>query len=198
LIAKTFCIYERTSFFPLSIRRGGLRKNYLRELCGGEVVEVQGICVYFVGAFKSTHMALKITKAVWFFSLIIFLAVFFYNYAGLGESVTIYESTQPLILSKELLFYLFIVMVVIMNLFVFLVNKIYPATAAEFKVWFYGLIITLNIFFTIAINYISLYNSAEKFDYQRIGVIIYGSLILILAWLVAWPLFSIARKYLFK
>ena len=139
-------------------------------------------------------MALKITKAVWFFSLIIFLAVFFYNYAGLGESVTIYESAQPLTLSKELLFYLFMGMVVIMNLFVFLVNKIYPTTADEFKVWFYGLIVTLNIFFTIAINYISLYNSAEKFDYQRIGVIIYGSLILILVWLVAWPIFRVLRS----
>jgi hypothetical protein len=143
-------------------------------------------------------MALKITKAVWFFSLIIFLAVFFYNYAGLGESVTIHESAQPLVLSKEFLFYAFMAIVVIMNLFVFLVNKIYPATAIEFKVWFYGLIVTLNIFFTIAINYISLYNSAEKFDYQRIGVIIYGSIILIVGWLVAWPIFSLSRKYLFK
>lgn len=139
-------------------------------------------------------MALKITKAVWFFSLIIFSAVFFYNYAGLGELLTIYESDQPLTLSKESLFYSFMAMVVIMNVFVFLVNKIYPATASEFKVWFYGLIVTLNIFFTIAINYISLYNSTEKFDYQRIGVIIYGSLILILAWLVAWPIFRVLRS----
>ena len=58
----------------------------------------------------------------------------------------------------------------------------------------YGLIITLNIFFIIGMNFISLYNSEEKFDYDRIALIIYGSLGLIILWAVAWPVYVIFKR----
>jgi Trk-type K+ transport system membrane component len=50
-------------------------------------------------------MALKIAKGVWFVSLMIFLAIFFYNYASLAPSVTLVEGAEPLIATKEGVFY---------------------------------------------------------------------------------------------
>jgi hypothetical protein len=40
---------------------------------------------------------------------------------------------------------------------------------------------------------IGTYNSAEKFDYNRIGFAIYGSVILVIIWAVSWPLYRIFR-----
>ena len=148
--------------------------------------------------FKSKHMILKIVKGIWFFSLLIFLAVFFFNYAGLPESITVFEADAPFVMSKEGLFYAFLALVAIMNMFVFVISRIFPEKDFEFKTWFYGLIITLNIFFIVGINFIGLYNSSEKFDYPRIGNIIYGSLVLIVIWTVSWPVYALSRKYIFK
>jgi hypothetical protein len=41
-------------------------------------------------------------------------------------------------------------------------------------------------------------NSNEKFDFSRIGFLIYGSIILVVLWAVAWPLFLFFRKFLSK
>lgn len=137
-------------------------------------------------------MVLKITKSIWFVSLIIFLSIFFYNYAGLGLTVTIAEGTPPIAVSKEEIFYGFLAIAALLNVFVFLVNKVFESI--EFKIWFYGLMVTINAFLAIAINYLALYNSLEKFNYEQIGVIIYGSIVLIAVWLTAWPLYMLARR----
>jgi hypothetical protein len=46
----------------------------------------------------------------------------------------------------------------------------------------------------IGVNFIALYNSAEKFDYQAIGPIIYGGIVLVVGWAISWPLYAVARK----
>jgi hypothetical protein len=139
-------------------------------------------------------MALKIAKGIWFVSLIIFLAIFFYNYASLGPSVTIVEGTSPIVASKEAVFYGFLVIAALLNLFVFLVSRFFSGT--EFKAWFYGLVVTINAFLAIAINYLALYNSLEKFNYEQIGGIIYGSIVLIVVWLTAWPLYLLIKRFI--
>jgi hypothetical protein len=78
------------------------------------------------------------------------------------------------------------------------VTRLFPAEDMDFKSWFYGLVVTLNIFFIVGISFISLYNSTEKFDYESIGIIIYGSLGLIVVWSLGWPVYSLSRKYFFK
>ncbi|MFM7850890.1 MAG: hypothetical protein ACKO96_03020 [Flammeovirgaceae bacterium] len=137
-------------------------------------------------------MALKIAKGIWFVSMIIFLAIFFYNYAGLNPSVTVLEGASPVIVSKETLFYIFLCIVATINLFIFLISRFF--ISIEFKTWFYGLVVTFNGFLAIAINYIGLYNSLEKFNYERLGGIIYGSVVLMLLWLLSWPIYSLARR----
>jgi hypothetical protein len=143
-------------------------------------------------------MTVKVFKALWFLSLIIFLAVFMYNYASLPEVVTVVELEEsPLSLSRDGLFYGVLLIAAILNVFVFIVGKLFTSNP-DFRSWFYGLIMAINVFLLIGINFITLYNSSEKFDYQAIGPIIYGSLILVLMWSVAWPIYLLSRRIFFK
>ncbi len=139
-------------------------------------------------------MSLKVFKAIWFLSLLIFLGVFMYNYAGLPEVVNLVDSIDsPLSLSREALFYSVLAVAAILNVFVFIISKLYSSNP-DFRGWFYGLITSLNIFLIIGVNFVTLFNSAEKFDYSRIGNIIYGSLMLVVLWVVAWPIYLLIKK----
>lgn len=138
-------------------------------------------------------MALKLFKAVWFFSLVAVLGTFMYVYASLPESVVLQESEVIMSVSREVLFYVVLALLAVINVVVFIISKLQRGDQ-DFLSWFFGLIITLNIFFIIALSYVSLYNSSEKFDYSRIGAIIYGGVGLMILWALAWPVYSVFRK----
>jgi hypothetical protein len=76
---------------------------------------------------------------------------------------------------------------------VFVIGKVFERQP-EFRTWFYGLIMTLNIFFIVALIYIAQYNSNERFDYERIAFIIYGSVGLIVLWACFWPAYLVFRR----
>lgn len=143
-------------------------------------------------------MILKITKAVWFFSLLVCTAVFMYVYASVPEYITITEGEEGITLLKEGFFYIALALIAVMNMFVFVVSRVYPESAINFKSWFYGLIVTLNIFFVIGLSFVSLINSGESFDFPRIGIIIYGSVGLIVVWALVWPVYSLSKSFLRK
>lgn len=134
-------------------------------------------------------MILKIFKAVWFISMLAVLANLLYVYAGLPEQVQLYTSSAGtwVEVGKESLFYMAICGIAITNLFVYVFSQ-NVAPNETFRSWLHGQIITLNIFFIITLSFIGLYNSAEHFDYSRIGGIIYASVGLVLLWAVSWPL----------
>jgi len=139
-------------------------------------------------------MALKIIKGVWFLSLMAFLGAFMYIYASLPENVLLMEGDAPIEVSRGTIFYGFLAIVGITNVLVFLVSRLFPADQNQFKTWFYGLVITLNLFFIVTLAFINLYNSSEKFDYSNIGYIIYGSISLVAVWLMSWPIYTVLRK----
>jgi predicted permease len=68
------------------------------------------------------------------------------------------------------------------------------APKEDFRTWLHGLVITLNIFFIIGMSFISLYNSTERFDFSRIGFIIYGSVGLVAAWALSWPVYLTVKR----
>ncbi|MFN8887673.1 MAG: hypothetical protein ACK5WF_09450, partial [Cyclobacteriaceae bacterium] len=108
--------------------------------------------------------------------------------------VSLVDSIEsPLSISREALFYSVLGVAAILNVFVFIISKLYSSNP-EFRCWFYGLITALNIFLIIGVNFVTLFNSAEKFDYSRIGNIIYGSLVLVVLWVVAWPIYALVKK----
>lgn len=153
---------------------------------------------WFILQLKFNHMALKIIKGVWFLSLMAFLGAFMYIYASLPGNVFLLEGASAIEVSRDIIFYCFLAIVGIANMLVFVVSRLYPPDQNRFKTWFYGLVITLNLFFIVAIAFINLYNSTEKFDYSNIGYIIYGSISLVAIWLASWPVYTIFRKNISK
>jgi hypothetical protein len=142
-------------------------------------------------------MILKIFKAVWFLSLMAWLALFLYVYASLPEEVLIREVENKVFLSREAVFYLFLAGIVLVNGLVFIVSRLFTGRE-NFLSWFCGLIICFNFFFVIVLNFMNLVNSGEKFNYDRIGYVIYGSVGLFVMWALGWPVYSFFRKFLSK
>ena len=136
-------------------------------------------------------------KGVWFFSLIGLLAVFFYVYASLPESVIVYGELETTRVSKELLFYLSIGVIAIWNVLVYLIPSLMKPSS-QFMVWICGLIICLNLFFVMTISYINVFNSNERYNYASIGFVIYGSLTLLALWSISWPFYLIFKKFMRK
>jgi hypothetical protein len=143
-------------------------------------------------------MGLKIFKVFWFFSMAAVLGIFMYVYASLPDPIVFSESPKVISLSKETLFYMALAMIAFTNASVFAVTRILPESDQDFKAWFYGLVACANVFFIVGLSFISLYNSTEKFDYERIGFIIYGTLILLAGWSISWPIFKTAQRFLSK
>jgi phage-related holin len=143
-------------------------------------------------------MALKLFRGVWFLSVLVVFAALMYTYAGLPEHVVVQEEASGQItMGRDPLFYLVVAAIVVVNVMVYLIRKMYLADL-DFRAWFHGLVITINIFFVIALAHLALYNSTEYFDYSRIGFIIYGSVVLIVLWAVSWPVYQLYRKIFVK
>src|SRR5689334_23358475 len=105
--------------------------------------------------------------------------------------VAIGESGIP----RETYFYIMLSFLALFNLFVFVLRKVYSIEAPwNIVAWFYGLVILLNLFFLVTLSFTSLINSGERFDYGRIGPIIYGSLLLLLGWSLVWPTYLVVRR----
>lgn len=126
------------------------------------------------------------------------LANLLYIYASLPEQVGLMEEGLEVIsVGREFLFYTALGVIALANVMVYLFSKSLTPDE-DFRAWIHGLVITLNIFFIIAMSFISLYNSTERFDFSRIGFIIYGSVGLVALWVISWPVYRIFRKSIAK
>jgi hypothetical protein len=140
-------------------------------------------------------MILKIFKVIWFFSLLAVSATLFYVYASLPEVVVMGEGEGDMTIPRENFFYTILVMMALFNLLVFVLRRLYPVDEEwNFVAWFYGLVILFNLFFLVTLSFTSLINSGERFDYPRIGTIIYGTLLLLSAWSLVWPVYLAVRR----
>ncbi|HYC85158.1 MAG TPA: hypothetical protein VEB86_08040 [Chryseosolibacter sp.] len=143
-------------------------------------------------------MVLKLFKGLWFVSVLIVLANLLYVYASLPEEVVIQqEGVDRVLANRELLFYVMTLLLVLTNALVYVMRKFHEQDQ-NFRAWFHGLIITMNIFFVLGMNVIQVYNSAEKFDFSRIGFIVYASVALVICWAATWPIYSIFRRLVAK
>lgn len=140
-------------------------------------------------------MILKIFKAVWFLSLLGFMAIFLYIYASLPENVAFGDEVGALSLPRDAVFYMTLAIGGLVNALVFIISRLYGNSNDSFSSWFFGQIILLNLFFCTVLGFINVLNSGEKFEYERLGVVIYGSIILIVVWAIGWPVFSFSRKF---
>lgn len=140
------------------------------------------------------NMALKLLKGFWFVSMVAALGTLLYVYAGLPQQVVIQnDGGENVSISNEVFFYVVMMFLAISNMMVFAIGKLFQRDG-DFRTWFYGLIMTLNIFFVIALVYVSQYNSSERFDYGRVAFLIYGSVGLMVLWAALWPVYLIFRR----
>ena len=131
---------------------------------------------------------------MWFLSMLATLGALLYVYASLPQEVLVQDDTEARVaISNEVFFYLAMIFIALTNAMVYVMAKVFK-TNEDLRSWFYGLVVALNIFFIIGMNVVSLYNSEENFDYDRIALIIYGSLGLIVLWTVAWPVYAIFKR----
>jgi len=143
-------------------------------------------------------MTLKLFKAVWFLSMLAVMANLLYVYASLPEQVSLMEEgIETYSVGREQLFYTAMAVIAIANVMVYLFSK-KVAPKEDFRTWLHGQVITLNIFFIIGMSFISLYNSAEHFDFSRIGFIIYSSVGLVVLWALGWPVYLVGKKFVVK
>ena len=139
-------------------------------------------------------MVAKVLRGVWFLSVLISFGVLLYAYASMPvELVVGQKGVSMTMVSRELVFYVALALLAIVNVFVFIVRKI-RKTDHEFMGWFYGLIVTLNIFMVIALSFITVANIGEKYDFSNVGYLIYGSISLVAIWLISWPVYLLFRK----
>ena len=152
-------------------------------------------------------MILKIFRVVWFFSVLGLMLFFMYTYASLPDPLVIMDDEEQVIISKEVWFYSILAIVATFNMFVYVfrsLNKSRQASLRQsasqmqegegFVSWYYGLVICLNLFMIVAVSYISLFNGGERFEYERIGIIIYGSITLMVLWACSWPIYLASRR----
>lgn len=143
-------------------------------------------------------MGLKIFKAIWFLSVLVVLADLILTYAGLPELVIVQDSESGRIaISRDTFFYCMTGIIALVNVMVYVVSKAYKANL-DLRAWFHGLVIALNFFFIISMNFVGLFNSSEHYDYKSIEFIIYGSVGLFVLWTIGWPVYLVFRKYLVK
>jgi hypothetical protein len=141
-------------------------------------------------------MILRIFKAIWFLSLLVVLASLLWVYAGLPEQVIVQEDVSGRVeANREFLFYVLTFLIVLVNALVYGFKKL---KSEEFRAWFHGVVVSINLFLVLAMNFIQTYNSGENFNFSEIGFILYGSVGLIVAWSISWPIYGLFRKSLTK
>ena len=134
-------------------------------------------------------MALKIFRAIWFLSVLAVFARLLFGYAGWQDELVIQERAgEQLLINKEILFYVLTIVIVLINVVVYIFGKLFKQQE-QLRSWIHILITSINLFFIVAISLVGVYNSYEKFDYQRIDFIIYGSVGLIVLVALAWPVY---------
>ncbi len=141
-------------------------------------------------------MVLKLVRAVWFLSVLVVLANLLYVYASLPELVVV-QSGDEVVLTREWFFYVAVIIILGINTLVYLFRWIFPA-GNDVRAWFHGLVITVNIFIIIALQALAVYNSNEIFDHSLVGIYLTGSIVLILLWAAAWPVYLFAQRFLIK
>lgn len=149
---------------------------------------------YLARKIRNGMILVRIFKGVWFVSLLAVVAGLLYAYASFPDTIRLGESPGGEV-SRNGLFYGVVSLLGLFNVMVFVVNRLMAPGDDYFQAWFYGLVVFFNLFVLVAVQFFSLYNSAEKFNYESIGYIIYGSVSLIILWASLWPIFRLARAF---
>lgn len=119
------------------------------------------------------------------------LTVTLYAYASVQEEVALTSGPSPLLISRDAFFYAAIGLLAVFNTLVFVLSRL--RKEEDFLSWFYGLIACFNLFFVFVQYFINLLNSNERYDFERLGFAVYGTVGLVIVWALAWPVYLLVR-----
>jgi hypothetical protein len=135
-------------------------------------------------------MVLNILRAVWIFSLLVISAYLLYVYAGLPDWVELGERWA---VSRNGFFYGVLLILALFNVLQFVMGGLFEAQPAV-RTWYTGVLVFFHLFGMVALTFVSLINSLERYDYSSVGFIIAGSLALLFFWIAGYPLVQWLRK----
>ncbi len=92
-----------------------------------------------------------------------------------------------------MLFYSCLGLAGLFNALVFIITRMKFST--PFATWYYGLVISFHAFFISMFIFITIFNSFEKYDYTKVGPTLYGSMGLLLIWIIAWPVYYLINRF---
>jgi len=121
------------------------------------------------------------------------MGVFVYCYAAWPQMVSFSEQEGAIRFDKGILFYSGLGLIGLFNALVFIVTRMRFSEA--FVTWFYGLISTFHLFLISGFIFITIFNSQEKYNYSMVGPSLYGSIIIVLLWSAAWPIYILYTRF---
>jgi hypothetical protein len=136
-------------------------------------------------------MTPKIFKVLWIVSLLAMMGVLVYSYAAWPEVVSLHANTEQQ-MSRGLLFYSVMGLLAIFNMLAFVFPKL--NINAIWMGWFHGVLVCLHVFLVSGIIFITTLNSAENYNYNYLGPMLYASFGLLALALLAAPIVAVVVK----
>ncbi|MEO1051836.1 MAG: hypothetical protein AAFX87_14495 [Bacteroidota bacterium] len=145
----------------------------------------------------------RLIKAFWFVTVLATFASLLYVYASIPEMVNILtreDRVDSLVVSRDTLFYVTLALTAFSNFVLYSIyrslnnraNRKYRYAPTLIK-WVLSFGAVLNLFFIVCMQFITLYNSGENFNYDNFGYLIYVTGGFIIIWLISLPI-----SFLFK
>ena len=129
----------------------------------------------------------RVIKGFWFVTLMLVFSILMYVFASLPEIV--YYSTSASI-DHNTFFYIALAIIAFANFPLYAISRKFKKEEALSQAiygWIYTLATILNGFLFIALQFINLFNSAEKVTYSYYGYFLYICLALLIGCLIALP-----------
>lgn len=134
----------------------------------------------------------RFIRAFWYLSVLIVFFGLMYSFASLPTEVLYSEefSTIP----KDTYFYGALVIIAITNFTLYALarqmgqQKRSTPLSVALQSWLFGLNFSLNLFFFVALMFVMMYNSNEKWDFELLGYGIYLSIGTIVLTIISFPI----------
>jgi hypothetical protein len=138
-------------------------------------------------------MIAKVFKVIWFVSILVMMGVLLYCYASWPEWVRLSDADSDMSIDKGWLFYGTLGLLALLNMFAFIFPRL--GSADSFMAWFFGVLACLHIFLVSGLIFITVFNSSERYDFARLGPMLYTSIALLASWIIAWPVYQLLTKF---
>jgi len=143
----------------------------------------------------------RLTKALWFFTVLIAIGSLLYVFASLPDIVNYGLNSGNATLERDTFFYMVLALIAISDTIIYALAKWLEAKSYANKKLFmgmatlsYGVGGAFNVFFAVAIHFIGLFNSGESFNYDNFGFLVYLSVGLMVILLLSVPVVMLKNK----